>query len=98
MLRCNGNLRRLRDTRRAPTIQLRGTKAGQHRELERIHPVWTFDHHRPLRRVSEPNAETGAATTIAGAAHEQQSPPKRGPSNAGSDWSGITPSQASRLW
>jgi hypothetical protein len=44
LLRGDGNLRRSLDTRRAATIQLRGSQAGQHRELERTDSVGTFDH------------------------------------------------------
>ena len=48
MLRSDGELRRKRYTRRAPAVQLRGTKTGLHHEFERIHAVWRFDHHQPL--------------------------------------------------
>jgi hypothetical protein len=53
MLCGDRNLVRLLDAWRRSTVHLRGTKAGQHCELERIQAAWTIHHDDPLFRVNE---------------------------------------------
>src|SRR5207253_1490395 len=65
MLRRDRELRRAFDPRRAAAAQLNGTKAREHRELERIHADWTFDHSSLTC--------TGFGEGLAGAAETQKS-------------------------
>jgi len=46
----------LQDARRAPALQLADAKTRQHRELERVHTVWTFNHGSGSRLVHKQQA------------------------------------------
>jgi hypothetical protein len=113
MLRGYCNLGRLLNAWRAAAVQLRGTKAGQHHELERVHAGWTFHHHESF--VASPNEEqihdngddnrhrredhesTTNRPIMSGSSHEPGCPPSI---EVGILFrlQQLKPSQAPRLW